>query len=221
MVTVQQLVKNELYKKPILLDMFQQNLLNVSAVAETFYPTITKQLGKEVKLTAVSMAIRRVAENFSQRDIFTWEFPSDLEISTRSHIYELAIKRDSKIHHLVAKIREQLPRKIGTFLSVVDANYETVLISNQCNKHIIKKILKGKEVTSERDNLGYLTITFESYVKNIPGVYYQITRALALNNIPIQSFHTIGAEVIIHFHSEDLVHGYTIVKKLIENKAIL
>ncbi len=221
MVTVQHLIKTELSNNPILLDLIQQNLLNINALALKFHPNIERDLGRKIKIGAVSMAIRRVSEDFSNRKIFDWKFPPNLEVSTRSEIYEIAIKRDSDLSDLLIKIRFKLGNQIGTFLSVVDANYETVLLTNQYNKSALKTILKNKEITSERDNLGYVTINFEEFTKDVPGIYYQMTRALALRNISIQSMHTIGAEVIFLFKGNVLMKAYETMKCLVENKPIL
>jgi len=216
MVTVQHVIRDELTAKPVLIDMLQQDLLNISALAEKLLPKIERILRKKIKQTAVSMAIRRVAEDFSNKKIFQWKFPKNLEVSTRSNIYEIAIKRDPKLVQILSSLQKQIPKKIGMFLSVVDAQYETVFLSNQCNKDIIRKSLKNKEITSEQDNLGFVSVNFEPNTKDIPGIYYRITRALAFNNISIQSFHTIGAEMVILFKNKDLMSAHETIKNLID-----
>ncbi|MBS3168026.1 hypothetical protein J4216_02810 [Candidatus Woesearchaeota archaeon] len=220
MVTTQNLVKEELQKNILFLDLIQQDLVNINALALKLHPIIETSLNKKIKVSAVSMAIRRVSENFSRNKIFDWKFPTNLEVSTRSEIYEVAIKRDSDLSELLIKIRSKLGNQIGTFLSVVDANYETVLLTNQYNKSALKTILKNKKITSEKDNLGYVTINFEGYTKDVPGIYYQITRALALRNISIQSMHTLGSEVILLFKNGILIKAYETIKSLIDNKPL-
>ena len=214
MVTVQHIVKEELIKNPFLVDLLQQDLLNISALAEKLYPKVTRILGRNVKITAISMAIRRIAQQFYKKQMFKWEFPKNLEVSTKSNVYEIAIKKESQLSTLLFNIQKNLIKKAGIFLSVVDGNYETVFLSNQCNKKIIKKMLKNKEITSEQDNLGYLSVNFEPYTKDIPGIYYRITRAFAFNNISIQSFHTIGAEMIILFKKKDFMNAYETLTNL-------
>ena len=219
MVTVQHLVKKELENNWILLDMMQQDLLNINAVAEKLHHNIEKSLGRKVKLSAISMAIRRYSEEFSSKNIFKWKFPEDLEISTKSNIYEIAIKKDSNLSKSLEQIRSKMSNQVGSFLSLVDGIHETVFFTNQSNKNNLKSILRSKEITSERDNLGYVSINFQEITKEIPGIYYRITRVLALKNISIQSMHTIGAEVIFLFKDEVLMEAYKSIKNLIENKS--
>ncbi|GEM_PF-1897610 len=221
MVTVQHLVKQELEKNLLLLDMIQQDLLNINALALKLHPSIEAQLSKTVKLSAVSMAIRRVSQQFLHKKLFSWKFPSDLEISTKTGIYEVAIKREPHLPKLLNKIGLKLNNQPSTFLSVVDASYETVLFTNQYNQKILKASLNSKNILCERDNLGYVSINFEQTTKDISGIYYQITRALALRNISIQSMHTLGAEVILLFKNDVLIPAYHTLKALIENKPIL
>lgn len=62
LVTVQSLVDKELEKYPNIIDILQEGLLNITAAAEKFKPTISEQLGKDINVHAISMAIRRYAE---------------------------------------------------------------------------------------------------------------------------------------------------------------
>ena len=221
MATVQQVVRHELSSYPFILDMLQQDVLNVSAVAEKLSPKIKAELRKEVKITAISMALRRVAQEFSKKQMFHWKFPRNIEISTKSNIYEIAIKKEAHLHNLWGDIRRRLGNKAGTFLSLVEGNYETVFLTNQSNKKILKHVLRNSEMTSERDFLGYLSVNFEPDTKNIPGIYYQITRALAFNDISIQSCHTMGAELILLFKREDVMRAHEAVTNLIENRPVI
>ncbi len=62
LLSVQSLVDKELEKNPNLIDVLKQGLLNITAAAERFKPSISQQIGKDIKVHAISMAIRRYAE---------------------------------------------------------------------------------------------------------------------------------------------------------------
>ena len=70
MVTVQHLVKKELDKNQFLIELLQQELINISALALKLQPAIEKELGQKVKTTAIGMALRRYAAETSQKTIF-------------------------------------------------------------------------------------------------------------------------------------------------------
>ena len=219
MVTVQHLVKRELEENPFLIDILQQELVNVSALALKIQPQIEKELSQKVKTTAISMGLRRYASETSKKAIFKWKFPENLEVSTKSQIYEVAIEKTPKAKTILDQLYANIKRQKGEFLSFVEGTYEIVIFTNQRNKKQVKQAIKSQKITSEKDNLAYVTVNWEKITKDIPGIYYRITRALAFRNISIQSFHTIGAEMMIFFKEEELVNAYQIVDNILHNKS--
>ncbi len=221
MVTTQHLVQKELEKNPFLIDMFQQELVNISAVAEKIHPIIQRELRKEVKLSAVSMAIRRYASTINKKQVFQWKFPPSLEIATKSQIYEVAIEKTPEIVKILRVIDSKIKRNKGDILSSIEGSYEILIFTNQHNKKIIKEALRGQKITSELDNLAYVTVNWEKLTKDIPGIYYRITRSLAFKGISIQSFHTIGAEMMIFFKEDVFMEAYQAIGNLLQNKTEL
>ncbi len=61
-ITVQNLVNKELEKNPYLIKVLNEGLLNITAAAEKFHPKICQQMGRDIKIHAISMSIRRYAE---------------------------------------------------------------------------------------------------------------------------------------------------------------
>ena len=62
LLSVQSLVDKELEKNTNIVEILKQGLLNITAAAEKFKPSISQQIGKEIKVHAISMAIRRYTE---------------------------------------------------------------------------------------------------------------------------------------------------------------
>lgn len=218
MVTIQHLVKKELQRNPFLIDVLQQELINISALALKMQPEIEKELGHKVKTSAIGMALRRYASEISQKSIFQWEFPQNLEISTKSQIYEVAIEKTPRVKEILDYLYKHINLQKGEFLSFAEGTYEVVIFTNQKNKKFVREAIKKHKITSECDNLAYVTVNWEKITKDIPGIYYRITRALAFRNISIQSFHTVGAEMMIFFKEEVLVNAYQTIGNLLHNK---
>jgi aspartokinase len=216
MVTVQHLVRKELEINPILIDMLQQELVNVNAVAAKILPSIEKELRHSVKLAAVSMAIRRISKDISSRDIYNWTFPKNLEVATKSQLYEVAIEKTPHIPKILDYLYTHINRQKGEFLTVVEGTYEILIFTNQVNKEYVKKSLKGQKITSELDNVGYVTVNWPKLTKDVPGIYYRITRALAFKGISIQAFHTIGAEMMIVFKEDVFMEAYRVISELMK-----
>src|SRR3989338_3606997 len=187
MATVQHEVEQELQKNPLLIDILQQELINISALALRLQPSLEKECNKKIKVTAISMALRRYVEKLTQKSIFTWEFPKNLEVSTKSQIYEVAIEKTPQFKKILDTLYQHIQIQKGDFLSFVEGTYEIVIFTNQKNKKHVRDAIKNHKKTAERDNLAYITVNWNESTKEIPGIYYRITRALAFRNISIQS----------------------------------
>ena len=217
MVTVQHLVKKELEKNPFLIDVMQQELINISALALKLQPAITKELGRNVKISAISMGIRRYKGEVSGKAMFNWKFPKNLEVSTKSQIYEVAIEKTPKIPDILKYIQKNIKRNKGEFLSVTEGTYEICIFTNQINKKLVKNLLKGQKITSELDNLAYVTVNWKKITKDIPGIYYRVTRSLSFKGISMQSLHTIGSEMMIFFKEKDFLDAYQTIIGILQN----
>ncbi len=216
MVTVQQIVARELERNPFLVEILQQQIANITAVALKLQPSIEAELRKKIKVSAISMAIRRAGVHSNR--IFQWPFPENLEISTKSNIYEVAIEKTPEILPILKYLYRHIKRHKGEFISIIEGTYEIAIFTNQTNKRYVREALKSQKITSELDNLAYITVNWEKGTKDIPGIYYRITRALAFRGIAIQSFHTIGAEMMIFFKENVLIEAYQIVVQLLKNR---
>lgn len=217
MPTIQHFVRAEMENNPFLIDMMQQELVNISALALRLQPGIERAMGRKAKASAIGMALRRYASGISQKPIFEWEFPPDLEFSTRSQIYEVAIERTPEAKRILDELYAHVRRRKGEFLSFVEGTYEIAIFTNRRNKARVKAAIKGQKVTSECDRLSYITVNWESDTKEIPGIYYRISRALAFRGIPIQSLHTIGAEMMLLFKEEDFKQAHAAISDLLQN----
>lgn len=202
MKTIPQIVRRELEAEPLLLEFLTQGLGNISAVAKRLLPLFEAELQQKVKLSAVSMAIRRYLDEEQQRGAADWMFPANLEITSKSNIYEVAFKRSKRASAICDRIRQSVNISSGDFLSIVEGTYEVVVFTNQKHKSEVRKTLSRSKISSELDNLAYVTVNWERVTKDIPGIYYRITRSLALKGLSIQSFHTIGAEMVLFFKED-------------------
>lgn len=218
MVTVQHLVARELEKNPILVDLLAEGLLNISAVSQKILPQISRELRRDVKLSAVSMATRRFVQTLGGHTAFRWKFPQTIDLSTKSHIYEVAIEKTSDVSMILKQVSQTMKPKKGEFLSVVEGTYECMFFTNQSRKRQLRIALAGHCITSELDNLSYITLNWPKITKDVPGIYYRITRSLAFRGISIQSFHTIGSEMMIFFKDDVFLDAYRTIVGLLEDQ---
>ena len=66
MVNVSHLVEKIIEQKPFLQEALSKGIVNNAALAEELRPQIEKELKKEVKFSAVNMAVRRLSEKLNK-----------------------------------------------------------------------------------------------------------------------------------------------------------
>ena len=220
MTSLSQLLTSKLQNNPYLLEYLEAGLVNFTALAATLKPTLDQELKRKSSISSISMALRRIVEKAPQKNKRKALFPAHIDISTRSGIYEVAFASTEKSRGIIEILRNKLVIEEGEYLSIAEGSYEIVILTGQKNKDKVRKILGKFKTTSELDDLACVTVNWPKITKDIPGIYYRITRSLALRKISIQSFHTIGSEMMIIVKASDLMHAHESILKLLNNQEI-
>jgi hypothetical protein len=212
------IVEEELLKNPLLMECLALGFCNVSGLAKYLKPSIDIKLKTTATIAAIGMTIRRLSARLQRAIPKNKNFPAHIDISARTGIYEVALPRNETNRILAEKVKSLV--KVGTaeLLVSVEGIYEIVIFASQKYKPAIKKILRSKKTSSEVDNLGIVTVNWPPSTKSIPGIYYRITRALAIKHVSIQSFHTIGSEMMILFSGAQFGDGYETIFRLLNNQ---
>lgn len=210
-------VSRLLESDPLLFDFLQRGLGNVTAVAAEIQGQIRAETGAKHSLPAIGMAVRRVMQRSAGRMPLDWRFPANVPISARSQIYEVAIEQSRRAKRSLEKIRERFAVGRGAFFSIVEGHYEVVFYVDQGRGVELRKLLRGERITSEIENLACVTVNWPRITKDVPGIYFRITRELALRGISIQAMHTIGAEMAIFVREDALVATHQAIAELLSS----
>jgi aspartokinase len=220
MPTLSDYVSDQLTRYPHLLEYMHQGLVNISAVASLIGENSVATFREKPSRAAIGMALRRFLQSHKvEREFHQVHFPRNLEISLRSGIYEVALRRTSKAERLADTIRKEISVTKGDLLSIVEGSYEIVVFASQSIEREILKHLKGHPRTSELRYAGIVTVNWPPVTKDIPGIYARVTQAFARREISIQSFHTIGAEMMIIVKEDMLTSAYEALSSLLRDLA--
>jgi aspartokinase len=211
---ITKIIEQEVRLLPHLDDLMQIRLINMSALALVIQSKLENKHGIKATKAAIGMALRRNYQPDSKRKKFSKTFPKHIDITTRSGIYELGIRKNEPGLKAVEKISKLLSLKKDLLITIT-GNYEIVFIANQKSSPVLNKYLTNCEITSERKSLGFITVNWPESTKNIPGIYYRITQAIAWQDISIQSFHTIGSEMMILVESSQLLKTHQTITELL------
>src|SRR3989344_6037317 len=131
MVTISHLVEKIIEQKPFLQEALSRGVINNAALAEELIPQIEKELKKEVKFSAVNMAIRRLGEKLEKTFIKKPKFDKGSDISIKSDLIEITVYKTEDIQTKVKTLYDLVNFKNGDFLTITSGIHEVMIITNE------------------------------------------------------------------------------------------
>lgn len=197
-------IKTYLRSNPFLAKYTQAGLVNINSLAR-YIKKNNKEVDKKMSAAAIGMDIRRQITQLS--DFNKPRFvPSelDLHIVTRTNLQELIFNKSGKNRQICSDLFNEIS-KSKYFTCLVEGEKEIVLLTDYPLDDLLKKKNLKTIISYRTTGLGFISIDFPIQLRQVVGVYSYVTSALALANISIHSFHTIGGEILILVKNEDLI----------------
>jgi len=212
MTTIAHLTKKIIQNKPFIHEALEKELINLGALAESMKPEIEKELGYSVKISAISMAIRRYVEtkkNFLRKVRLSKK--SDLIV--KSDLFEISLRRSNTIHEKIRKLYDIVDFDKGGSLNIIHGNYEILIVGNEIYKKRFLEALKGEKVIESKSNISSISIRIPEECIEIPGFYFAITKTLALENISILDIVNTRTEATLILNDDDIPNAYAALKR--------
>ncbi len=211
MVTVAHLTKKILQEKPFVHEALAKELINIGALAEMIQPKIEQEMGK-VKTSAVSMAIRRYVEKNKKEFYHRIKLSAKSDMLVKSNLFEISLFKSPTLFKKLMKLYDVVNFNEGDTLNIIHGNYEILIISNVKYKKRFKEILKGEKIKKEKQNISSLSTKIPKECIDTPGFFFAITKALALENIPILDLVNTETEATLILFDKDVTKAYDVLK---------
>lgn len=218
MTTIAQLVKEMLNERPFVQECLNESLINFGALARQLKPGIEKKLNKKVKTLAISMAIRRYNDERKKKFNNHFKFYSNIDITAKSSLVEFILKKSTNVFQVIHTFSKNLKIEEGDFVSVTQGSIYVSVLTNQRHKKSLKSLLRDENIIFYQENIGAVFLTFPPKIRDIPGIYYLVTQALASNNISALSLLTIYGEIVTIYEDADVAKAYQVLYDLINKK---
>ena len=218
MVTISNLIEHEIKRKPLLQEALTQGIVSFSALAEQLEPSIAKQIGKEVRLPAIIMALRRHAEKLQEQSKQKQKFSYNAEIIMKSNLVDISVLKTHSFFTKVEKIYDIVDFEKGDTLNIIQGAYEISIIINTKYKEKLLAILADEKMHITEENLTALTINFSRDYVEAPGVLFEFTRKLAWNNINVVEIISTSKELTFIIAKKDGVHAFNALQELVEER---
>jgi aspartokinase len=212
MVTISHLTKKLLQERPFIHEALEKDLINVMALAEEIRPDIENEIG-QVKLSAISMAIRRYVEEHNKQPYRRVKLTKKTDIVVKSNLFEISLKKSVTIFKKLIKLYDVVDFEIGDTLNVIHGNYEILVVSNERYEKKFLEILKGEYVKTVNKNMASISLKIPQEMIDAPGYYYAITKTLNVNNISIIDVVNTETEATFILYDKDVSKAYNVLKR--------
>lgn len=214
MITIPDLTDEFVRKTPFLEEGLNMGILNLSAVARMIRPYIEKKTLKKVKTGAIVMALKRLRKKELQEHPVLSRISGNLgEITVRSKLMEFTFINSTTLSQNHEKLLKEISSSRESFVTVTQGIYETTLIVSDKLYGVTEKIFSGEKLLKKIENLSAITIRLPQNAVYVPGVHYNILKALAWEGIPIVESVSTYTEFTVILENRFLDRAFSILQK--------
>lgn len=211
--TVSSVVSDMILRSPFLAEVVAEGLSNNAEVARKIKPEVEKILLEEVSLGSIAMALHRIG-GISRVPLFGTRFLSKMsDITVRSNLVQLVFPNSVDLSSVLEKAARIAKSRKNIFLNFSRGLYESLLvISSDLEEEIICN-LSGKAI-KRITGLSAITMRLPEEGLNVPGLYYPILKAIALEGISLVEVMSIGTEFSTIFADKDIDRAFSAIKRI-------
>jgi hypothetical protein len=187
MKTISSCVEEILIAQPFLEEALSRRIINYSALAEELTEPISLLLKKTVKSGAIMMALRRYNPPKAMRNsIKLKRVLNDLgDITVRSNLSDFTFLNSPTLIDSHSEILSQIGGKSGVFYAFTRGIHESNIIVSSSEKQKITTSFANETRLGIKENLSAISIQLPKNNSKVSGLYYQIFKRLAWDDIPL------------------------------------
>ena len=217
MISIQQCVTDIVSQTPLLEDALAKKLMNLSALAREIKPQIERMTVKEVQNGSIIMALKRISATLQPSKELSQVFKITPDLVVRSNLIEITIANSDALIGKQKKLIDYAGGTHAAFTTITYGVFETTIIANHAIKEKIITMFRDETILSHIENLSSITIRFPEDIIVIPGVYYQVLKALSWEGIDIVEVVSTYSEFTIILKHQLVDRAFSIIKRLFSN----
>ncbi|HLD02656.1 MAG TPA: hypothetical protein VJC07_03085 [Candidatus Nanoarchaeia archaeon] len=218
--TTAELVKEIIEQDLHLLELLQEDVINIMALARKLFSSIKKQNAKAT-IASIAIAIKRyIAEEKNKAGTTDLkEIIENSQLSTKNDIIHITLERNSRIIKKLVEISTKIRWEHEEVFFVNEGAGEVTVILDAKNKELFKDC--AEEIIETTTNLAILSIR-ESTQKTakksleVPGVYHYFIGQLSRRGINIVEIMSTLSQLTFVLKSDDIMKAYNIIHEGIE-----
>ncbi|AEH00096.1 hypothetical protein [Lacinutrix sp. 5H-3-7-4] len=216
MKTIASCVEDIIISSPFLEEALSRNIINYSALAEDLNDTISKMLRKPIKNGAIMMALRRYNQPINVDNSIQLKkvFKNLGDITVRSNLSDFTFQNSKTLINSHSKILEKINTNHHIFYGFTRGILESNIIISSVEKDAILKIFNNETLIGLQDKLSAISINLPRGNSKIAGLYYQMFKRLAWENVTLYEVISTTNEFTILVEDHLVDKAFSVIKSL-------
>ena len=216
MKTIASCVQEIIASSPFLEEGLSREIINFSALAKDLNEPISKMLRKPVKDGAIMMALRRYQQplNLENSKRLKEVFQQLGDITVRSNLTDFTFQNSKTLIQSHSQILEKISANHQIFYAFTRGMFESNIIISTSEKESILKAFKNETQIGLQDKLSAISIYLPNGNSKIAGLYYQIFKRLAWENITLYEVVSTTNEFTIVVEDYLVDKAFSVIKHL-------
>ena len=208
-------VKRIIDRTPFLYEMLIQGILSYSNYAASIQKAVEELHGKEVKSSAIVMAIRRYAEELRKKDTEQKQYELRYEIVMKTNIYDINLVRSDTIMGKLGTLHDLITPSSGDILNVTLGSHEVSLSFSEKYLETVEKLAVGETMLHRMGDLVALSLVFSGDFMSTPGIVYEAVRKLAWEEINVNEIISTMNELTFVIRREDSMDAFAVLQSFL------
>lgn len=218
MKTIASCVQEIIVASPFLEEGLSRQIINFSALAKDLNEPISAMLRKPVKEGAIMMALRRYQQpiNLENSKSLKKAFEQLGDITVRSNLSDFTFENSKTLINSHSQILDKISSNHQIFYAFTRGMFESNIIISTSEKDSILKSFKNESQIGLQEKLSAISIYLPKGNSKIVGLYYQIFKRLAWENITLYEVVSTTNEFTIVVEDHLVDKAFSAIKRLID-----
>lgn len=200
MLKIPEAVKEIISKNPFLRLGIAYKLFNLSKLARHIKPLVGAKTKKEIKESAVLMALARLQKEKSIKILKTDEFVF-FNLIVHSNLCAVVFLQSQEVLEKIGSVYQEIRKRNG-YVNLIQGVNEIAITVDEKLFPLIKNIITEKPKNIQK-NLSAIGIQFDRKYYKIPGAIYNVIQQITLQEINIFDISSTFTELIIYIDQKD------------------
>ena len=216
MKTIASCINEILVSRPFLEEALSRDIINFSALAKDLNQTISEMLRKPVKEGAITMALRRYKPPVDVENVGRLKnvFKNLGDITVRSNLSDFTFLNSKTLIKSHSKVLEKINKNHQIFYAFTRGIFESNIIISSSEKESISEVFKNEKLIGLNDCLSTITLNLPEGNSKIVGLYYQIFKRLAWDNVTLYEVISTTNEFTILVEDHLVDKAFSVIKGL-------